>query len=105
MSTQNQWVLGTRGDGKQPEQIPWQLIWINVLLKLRVFYIRDRNGDALMDFDPFRAAVQQAKVIVGEKRWHALNFAAQSAMIYQQLRLIDAELVGAPLARKNNASA
>jgi hypothetical protein len=58
-----------------------------------------------MDFDPFHAAVQQAKVILGKKRWDALNFCAQSAMIYQQLRLIDAELVGAPLARKNNASA
>lgn len=49
-----------------------------------------------MKFDPFQVAVQKAKGIVGEDKWDTLDFASQSAVIYRQLRLIDADRASQP---------
>ncbi len=45
-----------------------------------------------MQFNPFQLAAQKAKRIVGDEKWNSLGFAEQSAAIYRELRLIDAEL-------------
>jgi hypothetical protein len=53
-----------------------------------------------MKFNPFQLAAEKAKQAVGEKAWRSLGFAEQSAAIYRQLQLIDADLVASQAFRQ-----